>query len=157
VSIEKKPTRRRDDDPVRVYGDGRLAYWTGGRPGLGTREWERLGTRENAEARAVKLREILRRGLSRTAPKADATLDEMVQDTLDTLRAEGAPEGTVRQYKSEWNTHVPSDVGAVRCGDTAIWHFTRVFSTTLQGTAEERASEQVVKNVARTLGSWSSK
>jgi hypothetical protein len=24
------------------------------------------------------------------------------------LREEGTPEGTVRQYKSEWNTHVPA-------------------------------------------------
>lgn len=148
MSTDKKLTRRRDTDPVRVYADRRLAYWTGGRPGLGKREWERLGTRENAEARAARLRELLRRGLDRTAPKADATLDEMVQDALDTLRAESAPEGTVRQYKSEWNAHVPADIGAVRCAETAIWHYTRVFSSLVQG----KASEQVVKNVARTLG-----
>ncbi len=47
-----------------------------------------VGTRQNAEARAAELRELLRRGLDRTAPEADATLDEMGQDALDTLRAE---------------------------------------------------------------------
>ena len=75
-------------------------------------------------------------------------VEQAKKDSLDTLRDEGAPEGTVRQYKSEWNTHVPADIGTVRCADTAIWHYTRVFSSLLQ----EKASEQVVKNVARTLG-----
>lgn len=38
---EKASTKRRDNDPVRVYADGRIAYWTGGLPGVGVRKIER--------------------------------------------------------------------------------------------------------------------
>jgi hypothetical protein len=41
VSRKRKLTRRRDDDPVRVYDDGRIAYWTGGAPGVGDRKVQR--------------------------------------------------------------------------------------------------------------------
>jgi hypothetical protein len=148
VSVSKRLTRRRDDDPVRVYPDGRVAWWTGGKPGIGDRKIERKGTRENAEAYADELRAQLRRGPVTSGPKGEATLAEMVQDLLDTLRAEHAPEGMVRQYKSDWNAHMADSIGTVRCREAATWHYRQVFSRLLQ----EKASQQVMHSVARTLG-----
>ncbi|GAA4597852.1 hypothetical protein GCM10023107_42600 [Actinoplanes octamycinicus] len=148
MSAKRKVTRRRDNDPVRVYADGRVSYWTGGKPGDGDRKQERCGTRENAEERAEELRARLREGLKGVAPRTEVTLDELAQAALDTLRKERAPEGTIRQYKSDWNVHVPAEVGAVRCRDTEMYHFTSIFS----GLVAAKASEQVVKNVARTVG-----
>jgi hypothetical protein len=116
VSGSRKLTRRRDDDPVRVHPDGRVAWWTGGKPGSGDRKMERKGTRENAEAYADELRAQLRRGPTTSGPKGDATLAEIVQDLLDTLRAEHAPEGTVRQYKSDWNAHMADSIGRCDAG-----------------------------------------
>ena len=148
MSGSRKLTRRRDDDPVRVHPDGRVAWWTGGKPGSGDRKMERKGTRENAEAYADELHAQLRRGPTTSGPKGDATLAEIVQDLLDTLRAEHAPEGTVRQYKSDWNAHMADSIGTVRCREAATWHYRQVFSGLLQ----EKASQQVMRNVARILG-----
>jgi integrase len=72
----------------------------------------------------------------------------MVQDMLDTLRAEHTPEGTVRQYKSEWNAHMADGIGTVHCREAATWHYRQVFSRLLQ----KKASQQVMRPVARTLG-----
>lgn len=148
MSAKRKVTRRRDNDPVRVYADGRVSYWTGGKPGDGDRKQERCGTRESAEERAEELRARLREGLKGVAPRTEVTLDELAQAALDALRKEHAPEGTIRQYKSDWNVHVPAEVGAVRCRDTEMYHFTSIFS----GLVAAKASEQVIKNVARTVG-----
>ena len=70
MSTSKKITRRRDGDPVRTYPDGRLAYWTGGKPGQGIREWERHGTQKNAEVRAEELREELTGAPCSSGPRA---------------------------------------------------------------------------------------
>ena len=80
---------------MRMYPDGRLADWTGGR--LGRREWERHGTLAAAEVRAEELRERLRRQRTWRAPRSDATLDLLMRDAIAHLRAVGAPEGTIRQ------------------------------------------------------------
>lgn len=148
MSADVKVSRRRDDDPVRVYSDGRVAWWTGGKPGVGDRKIARKGSQENAETYAEELRTELCRAPAARGPKGDATLAEMVQDLLDTLRAEHAPEGTVRQYKSDWNAHMADSIGTVRCREAATWHYRQVFSRLLQ----EKTSQQVMRNVARTLG-----
>ena len=144
----KTTTKRRDDDPVRVYNDGRLWYWTGGRPGVGERVPERHGTLAKAEARAAELRTLLARthGLG---PQAGSVLDQVMQDMLAAMDTAGEPEGTIRQYKSNWNTWVPANIGAkVRCLDVDIRHWAAIFD---QANAEG-ASESTVKNIARTLG-----
>src|SRR6476646_6336429 len=99
VSTRSRRTHRRDGDPVRVYADGRVAWWTGGRPGVGVRKTERKGAA--ADTFAEELRQLLRAGEG-AAPRPDATLDEMAQAALDQMRRAGTPEGTVRQYKSNW-------------------------------------------------------
>ena len=148
MSANRKPTRRRDDDPVRVYPDGRLAYWTAGKPGQGTREWERHGTRERAEVRAAELREQFARGPQLVGPKSGRTLTELVQDMVDRMRAQKRPDGTIAAYKSNWNMHIADEIGSVRCREAALWHYTAVF----ERLACAGASEAVVSNVARTLG-----
>ncbi len=147
MSRKRKLTRRRDDDPVRVYDDGRIAYWTGGAPGVGKRKLERCGSPEAAELRASDVRKLLQRR-SGPAPRADATLDELMRGAVAHWRKVGHPTGTIQQYRSVWNTHVPSKIGAVPCREVDISHYTAIFNRL----NEEQASEQVIDAVARTLG-----
>lgn len=142
------PTKRRDGDPVRVYPDGRIWYWTGGRPGAGERRQKRCGSLEEAEKQAAALRIALARTNGQGA-HVDSVLDQAMQDMLATMRAEGAPRGTISQYKSNWNCWVPGEIGGkVRCLDTDIRHWTAIFDHA----NAEGASESTVRNIARTLG-----
>ena len=147
MSTEVK-RKRRDADPVRVYDDGRLWYWSGGKPGQGTRIAERCGTRERAEARAVELRSRLAAAYG-LGPQAASVLDQAMQDMLTALRTVGAPEGTLRQYKSNWNRWVPAHIGQkVRCVDVGIEHWAAIFDYA----NANQASATTVSNIARTLG-----
>jgi integrase len=148
VSARSKVTRRRDGDPVRVYRDGRVYWYPSGKPGQGDRLMKRTGSLENGEKFAAELRDQLRRGPVRTGPKSGKTLAEMVQEMIDSMREEKQPDGTIASYKSDWNTHMADEIGAVRCRDAALWHYKAVF----QRLARAGASEAVVNNVARTLG-----
>lgn len=149
MSSERK-AKRRDKDPVRVYPDGRLAFWTGGLPGVGARVMERHGCRERAEDRAVELRKRL--ALTQIAgPEAGVTLDRAMQDMVISMRKGKADNATIRQYLSNWNCWVPEEVGAkVRCLDVEIRHFTAIFDHAVAG----GASPSTVKNLARTLGAF---
>lgn len=147
MSTETK-TKRRDNDPVRVYSDGRIWYWTGGRPGAGDRVPERCGTLAKAEVRAVELRALLARAHG-LGPQSGSVLDQAMQDMLAAMRTAGEPEGSIRQYKSNWNTWVPAAVGAnVRCLEVDIQHWAEIFDHA----NAEGASEPTVKSIARTLG-----
>lgn len=147
MSSEAK-TKRRDNDPVRAYRDGRIWYWTGGRPGAGRRIAERHGSFAVAEVRAAELRTRLA-STSCLGPKAALFLDQAMQDMVRDMRAAGGPEGSIRQYNSNWNTWVPEDIGAkVRCLDVDIRHWTAIFTYA----NANGASESTVKNIARTLG-----
>lgn len=142
-------TKRRDGDPVRVYADGRLWYWTGGRPGSGDRVPERHRTMAEAEERAAKLRERLARtrGLG---PKAAKDLDQVMRDMLLQLEEAGDPQGSIRQYRSNWNTWVPEEVGKVSPLDIGPPHWAQIFDYA----NANKASEQTVKSIARTLGTF---
>jgi hypothetical protein len=146
VSKKRKLTRRRDDDPVRVYDDGRILYWTGGAPGVGDRKGQRCGSREAAELRATLVRKQLL--LLQSAPKANATLDDLMRAAVKYWRKVGHPTGTIQQYRSDWNTHVPPKIGAVPCREVDISHYTAIFNQL----NEKQTSEQVIDAVARTLG-----
>jgi integrase len=143
----RRATKRRDSDPVRTYSDGRLLYWTLGRPGAGERKGERHRTKEAADAAAVehRLRLAQENGYG---PHVSRTMDELAQDMLLGLRKAGAPQGTIRQYKSNWNTWIPDDLGAARCRSVSLQHHTAL----LDHLGDNGASEQTVKNVTRTLG-----
>src|ERR1035437_7591435 len=88
VSTRRKITKRRDVDAVRVYPDGRLAYWTGGKAGVGARKFERCGYMAIAEKRAGDLRHRFQSRQFGAAPRPDATLDDLVQSLLDHIRSE---------------------------------------------------------------------
>lgn len=148
VSTRKRRATRRDADPVHVLRDGRVAYWTGGQPGLGERKFERCGTTELAEGRATELRRHLVQ-IKGLGPRAWGTLDEAMQDMLIQMRAAGDPEGTTRQYKSNWNTWVPEDVGGTRCLEVGIEHWTAIFDHA----NAEKAGDGTILSIARTLGS----
>jgi hypothetical protein len=129
VSEKRKLKRRRDDDPVRVYADGRIAYWTGGQPGSGKRKMERCGSRDSAALRASEVRKLL---LTQPAciSKANRTLDDLMRDAKAHWEKVGHPMGTIRQYRSDWNTHVPDAVGAIACREVGIEHYTSPQSRT---------------------------
>jgi integrase len=148
VSTRRKITKRRDVDAVRVYPDGRLAYWTGEKAGVGARKFERCGSMAIAEERAGDLRHRFQSRQFGAAPRPDATLDDLVQALLDHIRKSDGPEGTRRQYKSDWNTWVPHTIGATTCRDASLWHWTAV----LNGLGEAKSSESRVRSVTRTLG-----
>jgi integrase len=133
---------------VGVHPDGRVYWYTSGTPGKGERRLKRTGSPENAEVFAAELREQLRRGPAVAGPKSDATLAELVQHMIDSMRAEKREDGTITAYKSNWNTHLADEIGSVRRREAALWHYTAVF----QALARAGASEAVVRNVARTLG-----
>src|SRR4051812_7707638 len=130
---------------VQTYPDGRLAYWTGGKPGQGAREWERHGTQQLADARAEELRAAFAHGPVFVGPKGTRTLKDLAQHILDVMRATHHPGGTVAAYKSDWNTHIADEIGSIRW---ALWHYTAVFNQL----AQAGASEAVVSNVPRALG-----
>lgn len=148
--------KRRDDDPVRIYSDHRLAYWTGGLPGVGERKQERCGTAEQAANRAVELRKLL--GQVRThGPAPTTTLAVAMQNMLHNMRATKADPSTITQYKSNWNCWMPAEIALeVRCMEAGIRHWTAIFDHVVAG----GATETTVENVARTLGAlatWGSR
>jgi integrase len=122
-------------------------YWTQGRPGAGERKGERHGTKEAADIAAAEHRVRLAR-TNGYGPHASRTMDELAQDMLLGLRRASAPEGTIRQYKSNWNTWVPDDLGDAKCHAVSLPHFTAL----LDHLGANDASEQTVRNVVRTLG-----
>jgi hypothetical protein len=85
---------------------------------------------------------------SAIVPKANATLDDLMRDARDHWENVGHPTGTIRQYRSDWNAHVPDKIGAVTCHEVGIAHYSAIFNQL----NEERTSEQVIDAVARTLG-----
>ncbi|SDO33013.1 Phage integrase family protein [Klenkia soli] len=148
MSEGRTSTRRRDNDPVRVYADGRIAWYTGGAPGVGKRKIKRCGNREAAELEATELRDHLRLLPSGAHSKLDQTIDDLMRAARDHWEAVGRPPGTIRQYRSNYNTHIPESVGAKLCHDADISTWTAIFDNLNRA----RASEQVVRSVARTMG-----
>jgi integrase len=97
--------------------------------------------------RASEVRKLL---LTRpdSVSNANKTLDDLMRDAKAHWEKVGHPTGTIRQYRSDWNTHVPDAVGAITCRELGIEHYTAIFNQL----NEKRASEQVIDAVARTLG-----
>ena len=143
-----RPTRR-DLDPVRVYADGRICYWTGGVPGQGKRRIQRCGTRENAEAEATRLRAKLAL-MHGAQPEVFTTVDAAFQAMLISMRKNNRPAGTISQYKSNWNVWVPELVGTSRCIDVEIRHWSAIFDYAVQNAA----SKSTVKSIARTVSAF---
>lgn len=137
------PTKRRDDDPVRVYADHRVAYWTGGQPGVGERKFVRLGDRLSAQEYAVELRRSFADGTPRLS---GGTLDDLASDLIRYLEDTNAPTGTVRQYASDWNCWIPASVGGKHVRDATTADWAAIFDNlAVNGTPS------VIKNVTRTL------
>lgn len=145
----KKPaTRRRDKDPVKVNANGRLSYWTLGVPGKGERKQERYPTLAEAEARAVELRARLAELQFGATPRPGATMLDLVKHMLAHLRSVGSPEGTVRQYKSDWNAHIGDHLATVVCREASLAHWTLVINSLEAAQAPRR----MIMAVARTMG-----
>ena len=144
----KRPTRT-DNDPVRVYQDGRISYWTGGKPGLGKRVIQRCGTSADAELAATKLRAKLAR-IHGAAPEAQTSLDQSFQAMLIWMRQNNRPSGTISQYKSNWNKWVPADIGKTRCVDVELRHWTAIFDHA----TKNGATKPTITAIARTLNAF---
>jgi integrase len=147
VSTKRKAPKRRDQDPVRVYADGRIAYWTGGRAGLGHRRFLRGGSLEEAIKKGAAMRGTLAR-TEGVGAHFDANLDQLMQDMLVHLRTHGGEEGSIRQYKTNYNTWITDEIGHLRCLDAELRHWTAIFDHLNHG----KASETTVRNMSRTLG-----
>lgn len=144
---KRKIVRRRDDDPVKIFKDNRVAWWPSGVPGVGDRKMERKGDAERAREFAdEKYAEIDRhrtRGPLSHVPLGQVWL-RYVKFLLDT----NTPQGTSDQYRSNWNCHMLEEVADVSCGDLDVSHWTRVFEELLSG----GATKETMRAVARTLG-----
>lgn len=147
MSDRPQNTKRRDQSPVRVYADGRVAYWTGGKPGVGKRIFERCGSVAATEVRAAELLQRLAKAHG-MGPQAGLHLDQAMRDMIVAMREGGDEEGSIRQYKSNWNTWVPESIGSVRCLDVDIRQWAAIFDNA----NKEKATETTIKNIARTLG-----
>lgn len=147
---KNKIAKRRDSAPARAYADGRVAYWTGGKAGVGQRKMRRLSDAAAAELWAATYNLTAEHDSGSDVPKTLRTLDEMFQAFLDDLRRSGEPEGTVRQYKSNWNVWVPDAVGGIPCGLAELEHFTAIFNELKA--VENAAAVTTVRSVARTVG-----
>ncbi|WP_168929350.1 site-specific integrase [Nocardioides sp. GY 10113] len=139
--------KRQDADPVRVWSDARVAYWPSGRRGEGTRKFERHPSMEAAHARAAALRISLRVG-EHAEPSPKHSLRQAMLHMLEHLGQAGAAEGSIKQYRSNWNCWLPEAVALTPCGDLSRADWTRVFDNLVR----EHASESTVRAVARTLG-----
>ena len=141
-------TKRRDSDPVRVHPDGRLVYWTGGKPGVGSRRYERCADLPAAELRAHELRARFGASLFGRAPQPGATLTDLMRVLVEHLRAIGDPAGTIAKYRSVWNRWIGDEVGEVSCREAELHHWTAVFDAANRA----GASAEMVSAIAGTLG-----
>lgn len=147
AASRKRATARRDTDPVRVYPDGRIVYWESGIVGTGKRVFERHEPGAVAEDHGAQLRVHLRM-VAKLGPRADLALHEAFQDMLNQKRSVESAEGSIRQYRSNWNTWIPDEVALTRCADADITTWTRIFDHA----NAEGASESTVRSIGRTVG-----
>jgi integrase len=139
---------RRDSDPVRVYGDRRIAYWDGGRVGVGTRRMRRFPTAREANDAAASLRTQFAR-TAHHGPLERAPLINLMQAMLRHHQAVAIPVGSLKQYRSNWNRWVPIEVRLTPCDELTLAHWTQIFD----GLTAEHASAATIRAVARTMGS----
>lgn len=146
-AAKKKLARRRDDDPVKIFKDGRVAWWPSGVPGVGERKMKRKKIGEEARAFAEEKYAEIDRHRTR-GPLSHVPLGEVWLRYVKFLRDTNTPQGTTDQYRSNWNCHVPEEVADVSCGDLDVSHWTRIFEEMLS----EGATKETMRAVLRTLG-----
>lgn len=147
----KRAPARHDDDPVRVYGSGRVIYYPSGTKGVGDRKEKRCGNLADGEAFAAKLRKDFEL-MNGVMPGVFTTADQAFQSMLINLRATNMATSTINQYKSNWLCWVPDEVGAVLCKDLSLAHWSAIFDNALTNDA----STSTVRNIARTINKFTS-
>lgn len=147
AAAKKKVARRRDDDPVKIFKDGRVAWWPSGVPGKGDRKMLRKKIGEEARAFAEEKYAEIDRHRAR-GPLSHVPLGEVWLRFVKYLRDHDTPQGTTNQYRSNWNCHVPEAVADISCGDLDVGHWTRIFEEMLS----DGATKQTMRAVSRTLG-----
>lgn len=138
---------RRGEDPIRITTDHRVAYWPSGVPGMGKRRFKR--TRDANEA--ARVAEQLRAELNLRATATGRSLSTYQRLAIDCLaydEAVGTPTGSIKQYRSNWNTWMPRETAFTGCNELTIMQWTEIFD----GIVENGGSESTVLAVARTLG-----
>lgn len=131
-------------DPVRTSGE-RVIWYPSGFVGDGKRKFERCGSPDVAAERAKELRQVLGRGS--TAVPLTATLDDMARASLAHLEAVGTPQGTTKQYRSNWNVWVPEAIGRIPSRQADLLDWSRLFMEM----EKAGASWQTIRNVRRTV------
>jgi hypothetical protein len=147
TAARAKLTRRRDDDPVKIFKDFRVSWWPSGVPGEGERKMQRTGSEENARAFAEERYAEIDRHRAR-GPLSHVPLGVVWRRYVQFLRDTNTPQGTTDQYRSNWNCHVPEEVADVSCGDLDISHWTAIFEAMLT----DGATKETMAAVQRTLG-----
>ena len=123
------PTKRRDDDPVKVTGQPGawlIQYYASGVVGIGNRikERNRAETRLEADQRAEEIRSTLRAGAGRV-PRQDDLFGEVCREYVQvvgpTLKA-----GTLKAYRRDLNAYILPVLRAVPVRELGVAHFALV-------------------------------
>lgn len=138
---------RRGEDPIHILSDNRVAYYPSGVAGVGKRLFKRTGSAEAAGRVADRLRAELNLRATATG-RSLSTYQRLAIECLAHDEAVGAPAGSIKQYRSNWNTWVPREVAFTGCNELTIMQWTGIFD----GIVENGGSESTVLSVARTLG-----
>lgn len=131
-----KATKRRDADPIRVYADGRIAYWSGGHPGEGTRRFTRAAKGETLEEAETRIRADIG---NPQALKGGRTLLQLMGAYVDAHK----DSSTLDKYVGVWNNHVLGVVGAVHCRDLSQTELFEVMRSTLAKDLAENTARGV--------------
>lgn len=143
---------KRGSDPVREdWKQMRIAYWPSGRPGVKDekgrgRVYERQDSEEQMIARAAELRDRFarRRG---AGPATGVTLAEAVREWIAWLEKQHAPPGTISQYRSAFNAHVPRTVMLTPARDLDLTDWEAIFDPT-------KLKPGTIRGVRTALGSF---
>jgi integrase len=151
------PTKRRDDDPVKVTGPSsrgyyRITYWPTGVPGIGTRQ-ERSGGRDRvaAEELAAEIRAHIVGGAGGDAPRFDATFGEVAQLWVDAHR-DTWTDGTLKGYRRDLNCYILPALTAVPVRSLGVPHLAAV----CDAVTGAGLSKHTLNGAIRTLSSLTS-
>lgn len=110
----EKARKRRDGDPVKVYSDNRISYWTSGVPGEGKRVFTRPAPGQHPDELAAQIRHDL------GTPSLDKGGRSLLHLLGAYLEVHDLDSSTTQKYRSAWNNHILPLVGGVRCRDLSL-------------------------------------
>ena len=143
--------KRRDRSPVRVHDDGRLVFWTGGKPGIGRRIFERHDTLAAALDREAELLAAFaaRKGV---VPKGDTLVSDLVVAFFAGM-SEDTPTGTRSQLRTHCNAWVLPTIGDTPCREAGLHTYVEVLDALDHAGLAENTIKGVMSTM-QTLATW---